>query len=52
MILSSKALLDENPHPTEEEIWRGISGNLCRCTGYNMIAEAIKAASEKMERKE
>jgi carbon-monoxide dehydrogenase small subunit len=51
MILSCKALLDKNPHPTEEEIWRGISGNLCRCTGYNMIAEAIKAASEKMEGK-
>jgi carbon-monoxide dehydrogenase small subunit len=52
MILSSEALLEENPNPTEEDIRRGISGNLCRCTGYNMIVEAIKAASEKMERKE
>ena len=52
MILSGKALLDESPNPTEEEIRRGISGNLCRCTGYNMIVEAIKATSEKMERKE
>jgi len=47
MILSGKALLDENPNPTEEEIRRGISGNLCRCTGYNMIVEAIQSASEK-----
>jgi carbon-monoxide dehydrogenase small subunit len=52
MILSSKALLDENPNPAEEEIRRGISGNLCRCTGYNMIVEAVKVASEKMEGKE
>jgi carbon-monoxide dehydrogenase small subunit len=47
MILSGKALLDENPNPTEEEIRKGISGNLCRCTGYNMIVEAIQSASEK-----
>lgn len=47
MILSGKALLDENPNPSEEEIRRGISGNLCRCTGYNMIVEAIQSASEK-----
>jgi carbon-monoxide dehydrogenase small subunit len=51
MLLSSKALLDENPNPTEEEVKKGISGNLCRCTGYNMIVEAIKVASEKMEGK-
>ncbi|MFB3886476.1 MAG: (2Fe-2S)-binding protein [Thermodesulfobacteriota bacterium] len=44
MILSSKALLDENPNPTEEEIRKGIAGNLCRCTGYVRIVEAIKAA--------
>jgi len=47
MILSSKALLDENPNPNEEEIKRGISGNLCRCTGYNMIVEAIRGASKR-----
>jgi len=46
MVLSAKALLDENPHPTEEEIQRGIAGNLCRCTGYLSIVRAIKAASE------
>jgi carbon-monoxide dehydrogenase small subunit len=45
MVLSAKALLDENPKPTEEEIRHGIAGNLCRCTGYLQIVEAIKAAS-------
>jgi carbon-monoxide dehydrogenase small subunit len=44
MILSAKALLDENPTPTEEEIKQGIAGNLCRCTGYAKIIESIKAA--------
>lgn len=46
MILAAKALLDSNPHPTEAEIRRGISGNLCRCTGYVKIVEAIKAAAQ------
>lgn len=46
MILSAKALLEENPHPTEHEIKLGISGNLCRCTGYVKIVEAIQAAAE------
>ena len=46
MVLSAKALLDENPKPTEEEIRNGIAGNLCRCTGYLQIVQAIKAASE------
>ncbi|MCL5959151.1 MAG: (2Fe-2S)-binding protein [Chloroflexi bacterium] len=46
MILSAKALLDENPHPTEEEIRKGIAGNLCRCTGYAKIVEAISAVAE------
>lgn len=41
MLLSAKALLDDNPQPTEEEIRDAISGNLCRCTGYNKIVEAI-----------
>lgn len=46
MILAAKALLDHNPHPTEAEIRRGIAGNLCRCTGYVKIIEAIKAAAQ------
>lgn len=46
MILSAKALLDENPHPTREEIKAGISGNLCRCTGYKKIVDAIEAVSK------
>ncbi len=46
MILSAKALLDKNPRPTEEEVREGISGNLCRCTGYVKIIEAIMAAAE------
>ncbi len=45
MVLSAKALLDANPHPTDEEIRAGIAGNLCRCTGYVKIVEAIRAAS-------
>lgn len=45
MILSAKALLDENPNPTEEDIRRSISGNLCRCTGYQKIVRAIQVAS-------
>jgi carbon-monoxide dehydrogenase small subunit len=48
MILSAKALLDENPRPTEVEIRTAISGNLCRCTGYQKIVEAIESASETM----
>ncbi|QKR00552.1 (2Fe-2S)-binding protein [Metallosphaera tengchongensis] len=48
MIMQSVWLLKENPNPTEEEIREGISGNLCRCTGYQNIVEAIKAASEKL----
>ncbi len=45
MLMSAKALLDRNPHPSEQEIKEAISGNLCRCTGYVKIVEAIKAAS-------
>jgi carbon-monoxide dehydrogenase small subunit len=45
MLLSAKELLDNNPNPTEEEIRLAISGNLCRCTGYMQIVEAIEAAS-------
>ena len=45
MILSAKALLDEKPHPTEAEIRTAISGNLCRCTGYEKIVSAIQNAA-------
>jgi carbon-monoxide dehydrogenase small subunit len=45
MVLSAKALLDENPHPDEQDIRRAISGNLCRCTGYQKIVEAIQSVS-------
>ena len=45
MIMAAKALLDRNSHPTREEIHAAMSGNLCRCTGYTKIEEAIVAAS-------
>ena len=48
MILAAKKLLEENPHPDEEEIKRGISGNLCRCTGYQKIIDAIKLAANRL----
>ena len=50
MILASKALLDENPEPTEEDVRKAISGNLCRCTGYVKIVEAVLAAAETMRK--
>jgi carbon-monoxide dehydrogenase small subunit len=46
MVLSAKALLDQNPNPAEEQIRRGLSGNLCRCTGYAKIIEAVEAAAK------
>jgi carbon-monoxide dehydrogenase small subunit len=49
MILTAKALLDENPDPTKEEIREYMNGNLCRCTGYNMIVESILTAAQKMK---
>jgi aerobic carbon-monoxide dehydrogenase small subunit len=45
MLMSATALLRQNPHPSEDEIRKGIQGNLCRCTGYVNIVEAIKAAA-------
>jgi len=48
MILAAKALLERNPHPTEQEIRWGISGNLCRCTGYQNIVKAVQYAANKM----
>ena len=47
MILATYALLKKNPHPSEEEIRFALSGNLCRCTGYQAIIDAVKVASEK-----
>jgi aerobic carbon-monoxide dehydrogenase small subunit len=49
MILTSKALLDRNPSPTEKEIREAISGNLCRCTGYQKIVESIQSAARSKE---
>ena len=46
MILSARALLDEQPSPTEEQVRRALSGNLCRCTGYDKIVQAVLAAAE------
>ena len=51
MILSAYALLQRNPSPSEEEIRWGISGNLCRCTGYQNIVAAIQSAAGKMQQK-
>ena len=50
MIMTAKALLDENPAPSEDEVRKRLSGNLCRCTGYTKIIEAIMAAAERMRR--
>jgi len=52
MLMSAKALLDERPNPTKEEIRLGIHGNLCRCTGYNSIVRAILAVAEGKYREE
>jgi carbon-monoxide dehydrogenase small subunit len=52
MMMTSLALLEQNPNPSEEEIRLGISGNLCRCTGYVNIVKAIQYASEKMRSQE
>ena len=46
MILAAEALLSKNPHPTGEEIRDGLSGNLCRCTGYNAIVNAVENAAK------
>jgi carbon-monoxide dehydrogenase small subunit len=48
MIMSARCLLQRNPKPSEDEIRHGISGNLCRCTGYNKIVEAIQYAADKL----
>ena len=46
MVLSAEALLSKNPHPSEDEIREGLSGNLCRCTGYNAIVNAVNNAAK------
>jgi len=48
MLIASKALLDRNPNPTDEEIRTWLAGNLCRCTGYDKIVRAVRAAAEQM----
>jgi aerobic carbon-monoxide dehydrogenase small subunit len=48
MLMSARSLLARNPNPTEDEIRHGISGNLCRCTGYNKIVQAIQYAADKL----
>ncbi len=50
MIMRAAELLDKNPNPTEEEIRWGISGNLCRCTGYVNIIKAVQYAAEKIQK--
>jgi len=49
MIMSAKALLDENPHPSEEEIRHGLRGNLCRCGSYPKVVQAIQDTAKKLE---
>jgi carbon-monoxide dehydrogenase small subunit len=46
MMLAAKALLDENPNPSEDEVRWALSGNLCRCTGYHNIVRAVRAAAQ------
>jgi len=50
ILMMAKALLDETPQPTEEEIRFGIAGNICRCTGYTRIIEAIQEAAKELQR--
>lgn len=50
MVMSAKAFLDEHPKPTQIEVRKAISGNLCRCTGYQQIVDSIMAGSEMMKR--
>ncbi len=51
MILTAKALLDENPSPTADDVREALAGNLCRCGNYNRITDSVLAAAEMMERK-
>ena len=49
VLIAARALLEKNPNPTEEEVRFGLAGNLCRCTGYNNIVEAVLAAAQEMQ---
>jgi len=51
MIMSAKALLEENPNPSEDEIRHALAGNMCRCTGYVQIVDAVKAAANALSTK-
>jgi carbon-monoxide dehydrogenase small subunit len=50
MLIAAKSLLEGNPDPTEEQVRFGLAGNLCRCTGYNKIVEAVLAAAVELRR--
>ncbi len=50
-IVSAKALLDRNPHPTEHEVRHWLAGNLCRCTGYKQIIDAVKETAKELNQK-
>ena len=52
MLMRSYRFLQENPNPTEDEIRAGLSGNLCRCSGYQNIVKAVKSAADKLQQKE
>jgi carbon-monoxide dehydrogenase small subunit len=52
MLMVAKALLDRNPHPTRDEVVDALSGNLCRCTGYEPILQAIDDAAQRMDGRE
>ena len=49
MIIASKALLDENPEPSKEEVREALAGNICRCTGYTKIVDAVQAAAKEIQ---
>ena len=48
MLISAKALLDHNPNPTDDEVCEALSGNLCRCTGYRQVVEAVQMAAKRL----
>ena len=50
ILLTAQALLDDNPHPTRDEIRQALSGNLCRCTGYTKILQAVELAAEEISK--